>query len=438
MVPQITEVRSPDRRRALAQLSPLATHADRGGYARASRPSARLDPAGAIGSPALTDIRHDDPEFFRKVAGGAASSEDASSNGATNQGQSEATTNIPYLTVAAWLARTIPAPDFLMGEWLSTTSRGLLVSPTGLGKTNFCLALAFAMALGQDFLHWHACRRARVLYIDGEMSRRLVKERLADAARRAGAVPDRLFVLCREDMQDMEPLNTLEGQQFINGLIEQLGGVDFVIFDNIQSLLLGDMKDEEAWQDTLPWVRSLTNRSVGQLWVHHTGHDESRSYGTKTREWQLDMVILFKRIENSTADIAFTLEFTKSRERAPHNRADFESVNITLAEDRWAVDGATRKSAAKPPPPLARRFHAALLDALASKGVPRPHSASRPSVTMKEWKAECCRLGLLDHEPDDRRRRNSQAALFSKNRTGLIAAGWIACNGDFVWSTKLR
>jgi hypothetical protein len=44
-----------------------------------------------------------------------------------------------------------------------------------------------------------------------------------------------------------------------------------------------------------------------------------------------------------------TLEFTKSRERAPHNRADFERVNITLAEDRWAVDGAARKSATKPP-----------------------------------------------------------------------------------------
>jgi hypothetical protein len=35
------------------------------------------------------------------------------------------------------------------------------------------------------------------------------------------------------------------------------------------------MKDEEPWQDTLPWIRSLTNRSIGQLWVHHTGHEET-------------------------------------------------------------------------------------------------------------------------------------------------------------------
>jgi hypothetical protein len=391
----------------------------------------------------VTDVRQDDPEFFRKVAGGKASNEDASSNGAlnqqqngTNQQQSGATTNIPYLTVAAWLARDIPPPDFLMGEWVSTTSRGMIVSATGLGKTNFCLALAFSMALGQDFLHWRATRKARVLYVDGEMSRRLVRERLADAARRAGAVPDALFVLCREDMQDMEPLNTPEGQEFIDDLIEQLGWVDFVILDNVQSLLLGDMKDEVPWQDTLPWIRSLTSRSTGQLWVHHTGHEESRSYGTKTREWQLDTVILLRRIENSSADIEFMLEFTKSRERAPHNRADFETVNVTLANDRWKVQGTGRKSAAKPPSPLARRFHAALLDALVSYGTPRPQSANRPSVSMKEWKAECCRLGMLDANPADRRHQNSQAALFSKYRRELLAAGWIACNGDFGWDMK--
>jgi hypothetical protein len=147
-------------------------------------------------------------------------------------------------------------------------------------------------------------------------------------------------------------------------------------------------------------------------------------------------VILLKRIENSTADIEFMLEFTKSRERAPHNRADFDSVNVMLENDRWDVRGAVRKSAAKPPPPLAQKFHAALLDALASYGTPRPQSANRPSVTMKEWKAECCRLALLDTNPGDRRRQNSQTATFSNNRTNLVAAGWIACNGDFSWNMK--
>ena len=58
------------------------------------------------------------------------------------------------LTVADWIARDLPEPEFVMGHWLSTTSRALLVAPTGLGKTNFALALAAAMAAGESFLHW--------------------------------------------------------------------------------------------------------------------------------------------------------------------------------------------------------------------------------------------------------------------------------------------
>ncbi len=90
------------------------------------------------------------------------------------------------LCLSDWLNRDIPPPDRLLGDLLSTTTRMLLVAPSGLGKTNFAMATAFHMAAGIDFLHWKTIRAARVLFIDGEMSRRLFKKRLADAARRLG------------------------------------------------------------------------------------------------------------------------------------------------------------------------------------------------------------------------------------------------------------
>jgi len=52
-------------------------------------------------------------------------------------------------------------------------------------------------------------------------------------------------------------------------------------------LTVGDMKDTEPWQQTLPWVLSLTKREIGQIWIYHTGHDETCSYGDKSREWHL-------------------------------------------------------------------------------------------------------------------------------------------------------
>jgi hypothetical protein len=337
---------------------------------------------------------------------------------------------LPCLALADWLARDIPKPNFLMGEWLSTTSRTMLVAPTGLGKTNIAMAISFAMAAGRGFLHWTGpANPARALFIDGEMSQRLFKSRLEDAARRLGFRPDTFFAFCRADVPNMQPLNTEEGQRYVDWLIEQVGGVDFIVLDNIQALISGDMKEEDGWAAVLPWVRSLTNREVGQLWVHHTGHDETHSYGTKTREWQLDAVTLLERAERPGVDIAFTVNFIKARERAPHNRADFAPVLITLENDQWQgvpVDGTPK---GKKPSPVAQKFHNALVMALAAAGKPRTQSAGCPSVTVFEWKAECSRLGLLDIA-----KRDSQRALFSKYQRELVSLNWVMCNGEFVWS----
>jgi len=344
----------------------------------------------------------------------------------------------PCLALADWLTRDLPEPDFLMGEVFSTSSRGLLVADTGLGKTNFGLALALDMAAGEDFLHWRCRRPARILFIDGEMSTRLIKRRLIDAARRAGNSPSGFFILNGDDYPDMPPLNTPDGQAFIDNIIEQIGGVDFIIFDNIQALLLGDMREEEPWQQTLPWVHKLTRRNIGQLWVHHTGHDTTHSYGTKTREWQMDAVIMLSKIE-SDADLAFALSFNKARERAPDNRADFADMTVTLDNEWSAVSTAAGPATAapaapKPPSPKGVKFHDALVDALARSGAVNAYSAGNPAVTMLEWEAEARRLGLIleDTKP------NSIRSQLSKYRLELIAANWIACTGDYAWSLKAR
>lgn len=93
------------------------------------------------------------------------------------------------LSLPGWLEREVKLPDCLMGEWLTTTSRVELVAPTGLGKTNLGLAWAAFAAAGLDFLHWRGSGRPRrVLYVDGEMSERLMHSRLKDAVERAEGV----------------------------------------------------------------------------------------------------------------------------------------------------------------------------------------------------------------------------------------------------------
>jgi hypothetical protein len=344
-----------------------------------------------------------------------------------------------FLTLEQWRERDLPKPDYLLGEVFSTTSRGIMSAPTGLGKTNYALALGMRMAAGMNFLHWEGRRPAKVLYIDGEMSRRLLKQRLlAEETRllnelseqvREQFIPSAFHALSTEDIPNFQPLNTRRGQAAIEKIIAEMGGCDFVIFDNVMSLISGSMVDEEAWSQTLPWVKSLTKRGIGQLWVHHTGHDESKGYGTKTREWQMDVVIHLAKAERADTDVSFKLEFRKARERRPDNRADFQEVNISLVNDQWACDAASGSSRTKVSP-MAMKFLEALQNVVGggeTSKSKRLHGCH--AVHSDDWKTECELLGLLDPKGP----KNSQRALFSKYRRELVAANKIACEGEHAW-----
>jgi hypothetical protein len=233
----------------------------------------------------------------------------------------------------------------------------------------------------------------------------------------------------------MQPLNTEAGQKWLLRLIDMLdsndgsNGIDVVILDNRMSLLSGDMKDEQPWTETMPLVKELTKRRIAQIWVDHTGHDAGHIYGTKTKEWQFDTVALMEKIDRPGTDIAFGLSFKKARRRKPSNRADFEMVTVALANDEWegATEAQPLRNRPKPPSPKAQAFYAALVNALAHGGTKRD---GQPSVVMEEWRAECRRMGLLDGTD------NTARALFSKYRMELVSGGWVACNGEVVWSTQ--
>jgi AAA domain len=331
------------------------------------------------------------------------------------------------LTLEEWLNRDLPPPDRLMGEWLTTTSRVLMNAPTGIGKTNFGLTIAAHGAAGCDFLHWHAHRAARVLFIDGEMSRRLLKRRAQDVTRRLGFSPSNLFLLSHEDVENFQPLNTPAGRAFVEAIVEKIGGVDLIVFDNVMCLVAGDMKEEEGWRAVLPLINSLTKRAIGQIWIHHTGHDESRGYGTKTREWRMDTVLHLTDQPRADTDISFLLEFRKARERTPETRQDFEDVTIALVDDEWTSTAGTKKQGK--PSPLAAKFLEALQDAFATGETVMFQSWK--AVKLELWQQECTRRGLLDQS-----KPTSARSLFSKYKRELIAHNLIACNNDLVWLVR--
>ena len=126
--------------------------------------------------------------------------------------------------------------------------------------------------------------------------------------------------------------------------IEDHGPFDLIVFDNLQALTAGGLVGSESWKATLPWVQDLCSRKIAQLWVHHTGHDQSHAYGDASRSWGMDTVIKLDPIEHANTDIAFALKFEKARNRMPDNRTDFETVQIQLADDHWETSGGRKPS----------------------------------------------------------------------------------------------
>jgi hypothetical protein len=341
----------------------------------------------------------------------------------------------PCLTLAQWAARKIPKRDLLLGSVFSTTTRSLLSADTGLGKTHLGFAIGIHMAGGQDFCHWKAQRPARVLVVDGEMSSELVKERLADAERRLGFRPEGFRCLCKEDVEDMPPLDTEEGQRWLDGLIAHLEGVDFLTLDNIMSLTVGNLKEEEDWRLVLPWLRSLTKRRIGTLSVNHTGHDTTRDYGTKTRTWQMDTVMVGTKIERPEADIAFKLDFVKCRQRTPANRADYEAVNFILADDTWYTEPAEKSGPKTKAPPQGYRRSLEVLNNLLVDAEPitpsRDHVKIR-AVQLSTWRKALVSEGILTADEKGTLDSTQRTRLSNIKRHGIDADAMRFAN-DWIW-----
>jgi hypothetical protein len=93
---------------------------------------------------------------------------------------------------------------------------------------------------------------------------------------------------------------------------------------------------------------------IGQAWLHHTGHDEKKSYGTKTREWQMDTVLFGEKVERPDTDVSFKLEFRKARERTPQTRADFADITVALVDNTWTYNNLDGGGAKMQPSPALR------------------------------------------------------------------------------------
>ena len=345
------------------------------------------------------------------------------------------------LLVSAWLQRELPPRDYLLGDLMCTTSRIIVIGATGIGKTLFAMGCGGAMAAGTDFLGWKGRRRARVMYLDGELPAETFKERLEIIADRYGD-DITLFAYNRDVLgpDEMPPLNAAAGRAWLLREIETVKP-DIIFFDAIMCLLGGSMAEEESWAPVKELVRLLSARRIAQVWLHHTGHDATKGFGTKTREWEMDTVIMLSKLEDGGDDpsAAFQLEFTKARMKTPENFKQFATRIVRCTEDGFTSEdapAATRGKGNSEQDIVRRHFIAAytdLADGLASaQGF---DGAPVRKVSIDAVRDRLKSRGFLDTNDKGHLTATSKSH-FRRVKSQLLDKGGFAEDGGLIWRTS--
>jgi putative DNA primase/helicase len=242
------------------------------------------------------------------------------------------------ISASELLKRDMPPKPMLVSTFMPCASFGMVVAPRGIGKSWFALALAASVSLGQDvFLCWKIHRKARALYIDGEMQTIDLRDRIK--ALSGGQRMDSLDILPSEELyQAGRPvcLDDRTEQSQIEAMLDVLEAEDrkpgLIILDNLSTLRRGvDENSNTETQSLVDFLVSLRHRGYAVLVVHHT-NKAGKQRGASILEVPMDFIIELKKPEGATVfhkGANFELSFSKIRGRAPE-AANFTAV---LEED---------------------------------------------------------------------------------------------------------
>ena len=238
---------------------------------------------------------------------------------------------------------------YLVKPLIPESGVSLLYAERGAGKTFMSLSLACAAASGFDFLNFQVPQPCKVLYVDGEMDCREIKDRL-QKLERGFAMENkivnrdnlRLFLCGMQGDMEMPNLATPEGQAAFE---REIGDAQIIIIDNISCLYKGGGKENESdtWTQYNSWSVSQRNKGRSILWVHHTGKDKNRgARGSSAIETVLNYSLALTVPDEHKADHGLEIyaEYTKNRGLAGTIVKEFCAKLVSAPDDsyvQWVV-----------------------------------------------------------------------------------------------------
>lgn len=335
------------------------------------------------------------------------------------------------LLAASWLKRDLPSRDWMLEDLLCSTSRWLIIGQTGVGKTLVGLDAAFAIAAGANFLTWKGSGAPRrVMYLDGELPAETLKERIQSAVAVYGEADVWLYNRDVLEANDMGPLNTEVGQRW---LLREISAVkpEVIVFDNVPALVDGVL-DEETWKPVEILIRRLSAGRIAQIWLDQTGHNTTRGYGTKSKEWRMDTVVLLSRPDDGGEDSAIRLEFLKARLRVPATAHHFKPLLISRDTQGWTVKPIVAAPKRKPGEQKRQWF----IDAYDFLADGMPTEPGYTKAPVRKVAIEAIRDLMVERSwlsKEDGKIPPSERMAFGRAKDALLGAKIMAAKGDKIW-----
>jgi hypothetical protein len=247
-----------------------------------------------------------------------------------DQGDVEAegaeTFNAMEWTMDDFDAIEFPPARHLIRPWLPQNGLAMVAGWRGTGKTFTAAGIALAVAAGVPFLGWEVPEPQRVLYVDGEMDPKEMRDDRLRQMRRALApgcrarVRENLFFLSHHVFPETGIPDLSDPESAGRGIIEQAAKrrkVKLIILDNLSCLCKSGIEnDAESWASMQDWLLKLRRSGYTVLFMHHGGKPDNRGRstqrGTSKREDVLNVSIMLQRLAGMPRD-TFEWEFTKNR-----------------------------------------------------------------------------------------------------------------------------
>lgn len=268
---------------------------------------------------------------------------------------------IKFETSIDFVSSAKDTTKFIIDQIIPLPGVAMIAGATGLGKSAIGLNASYAVGTGGQFLGRFQCEKARALYIQTELSRTLLAERI----RSVGICENLMIWTPGESL----PLNWWEADGFQKrretgyretflAIVDQIKshGISFVVFDPLSDLHTFPQADPEGARHMMSLFRYLANVCrCGVLIVHHhkkIGRSDSKYEGV---EDAFGSVFLGAKIDTGMSMYAYTrsdgtsrykLKFSKQRCSAPLpdqeiNRIAQNDFFRWEAED-WRDDAETR------------------------------------------------------------------------------------------------